>query len=501
MKISYKQATVILISISTLFRIFLGSQLEFGNDEVYYWLYAKYPDISHFDHPPFVGFFIQLFTVNLWFDSELAIRLAAIIPASITMYLIFLIGKQLKDERLGFIAVLLYNISVYGFIISGLFILPDAPLLFFWVLSFYFLLQGLPYEPSTTTRKKILWAFVGIGCAIYSKYQAVFLLLGVSLYILCFNRKWLKDWSLYVGLLVPILAVSLIFYWNYQNDFISYKFHNNRVSLFSLSFNKNSFIRELLGQCLYNNPYIFILVIAMLVSFFRKKFVLPTRIAWLFLFISLPLIVTTIYISLSRDTLPHWSGVSYITLLPLVGLFIYQRKNIVRNLMITALVLVSIYTLASFVINQGWFLPVKTEESKELTGRNDALMDMYGWKQTSEQVSEFIQQKELNHLPIISDKWFPAAHIDYYIARPNQMKVYGIGELPNIHKYYWINKIYPDIANEKEFLYLTDSRNFRDPQMVYTHTYKRYELLQTFPVVRNDQVVKYVFLYKLGKDF
>ncbi|WP_435263326.1 ArnT family glycosyltransferase [Tenacibaculum sp. nBUS_03] len=143
-KISYRRAIYVLIVVSTLLRIFLASQLEFGNDEVYYWLYAKYPDISHFDHPPFVGFFIQLFTFNLFYDNELAIRLGAIIPSSIDTYLLFLIGCKIKNELVGFLSALLYNLNLYALIIAGTFILPDAPLLFFWLLSFKFLLEALP---------------------------------------------------------------------------------------------------------------------------------------------------------------------------------------------------------------------------------------------------------------------------------------------------------------------------------------------------------------------
>lgn len=46
----------IIIS-SVLIRGFLAWYVELGNDEVYYWTYALYPDWSHFDHPPMVGFF------------------------------------------------------------------------------------------------------------------------------------------------------------------------------------------------------------------------------------------------------------------------------------------------------------------------------------------------------------------------------------------------------------------------------------------------------------
>lgn len=499
MNISYQKATIFLIIISTIIRVFFANQLEFGNDEVYYWLYAKYPAISHFDHPAFVGFFIQFFTINLYFDSELAIRLAAIIPASCNMYLLFLLGKYLKSELVGFLSVLLYNLSIYGFVISGVFILPDAPLLFFWLLSFYFLIQSLPVEPSKQTNILLLLGFFFIGCALYSKYQAVYLLFGTITYVFIFNRKWLKSTFFYLGFIFPIMAVFLIFYWNYQNDFISYTFHNNRVSLFSLSFNKDSFLREIVGQIVYNNPYIFVMIVVMIIAIIKKKFIIAKKKLWLFLLFAYPLIFTTIYLSISRDTLPHWSGISYITLLPLLANFLEERKNIAKKLTIGFGVFTLILLLLTIEINNSFFLPVDEYKKPEFIGRKDAIMDLYGWQQTSEKVSKIIKDKELNHLPIVSDNWFPAAHIDYYIAKPNNMVVYGKGDLQQLHKYFWINKELPKL-NDKKVLYITYSRNYKQPKEAFKKDNYKDTLLAILPVLRNKKTVKNVFLYQLTKD-
>ncbi|MCG1036278.1 ArnT family glycosyltransferase [Polaribacter sargassicola] len=499
MQLSYKKSVFVLIIISTVFRLFWASQLEFGNDEVYYWLYAKYPDISHFDHPAMVGFFIQFFTANLYFDSELTIRLASILPTSIAMYIVFLIGKYLKDDFVGFISVLLYNISIYGLIISGTFILPDAPMVLFWLLAFYFLMQVIPYQPKRENLLKLFLGFLCIGLAIYSKYQAVYLLFGVGLYVILFNRKWLKKWQFYVAFIFPILAVAIIYYWNYQNDFISYKFHNNRVSLFSLHFNKDSFLREIVGQIVYNNPYIFVAIILMMVAIIKKKFLFDQQKIYFFLLFTIPLIATTVYLSFSRDTLPHWSGVSYITLLPLLAMYVSSKKNIKRNLIRGFTFLVILLSFITLEINNGWILPFKPSKTKETLGRKDALMDLYGWQQAAKKVTEVLQENKLTSLPIISDNWYPAAHIDYYFARPNNMLVYGVGELPKIHKYFWINKKNPPLINN-EVLYITDSRNYKNPKEIYDDKYNQFNLIETIPIFRNKETVKNVFIFRLIKD-
>ena len=77
-----------LLVISAVFRSILAVWMEFGNDEVYYWTYALYPDWSHFDHPPMVGLMMQLFSLNLLFDSEFFLRLSSVVFMTVDTYLI-----------------------------------------------------------------------------------------------------------------------------------------------------------------------------------------------------------------------------------------------------------------------------------------------------------------------------------------------------------------------------------------------------------------------------
>ena len=87
------RAILVLLLCSFILRAFVAGFIELGNDEVYYWTYAKFPDWSHFDHPPMVGWVIQLFTLNLRFDHEFFLRLGAVVFGTLNTGLIFLIGR------------------------------------------------------------------------------------------------------------------------------------------------------------------------------------------------------------------------------------------------------------------------------------------------------------------------------------------------------------------------------------------------------------------------
>jgi 4-amino-4-deoxy-L-arabinose transferase-like glycosyltransferase len=180
---------ILLLSVSALLRGFLASIIEFGNDEVYYWTYAMYPDWSHFDHPPMVGFMMQLFSCNLLFTSEFFLRLSSVIFMTINTYLVFLIGKQVKNEQTGFYAALLYTASIYAFVITGIFILPDTPLSIF---TFLAVLQFIRYFQNEKNKHLIL-AGLFAGLAMLSKYSGIFVWVGVGLYIIFYSRKEFKN--------------------------------------------------------------------------------------------------------------------------------------------------------------------------------------------------------------------------------------------------------------------------------------------------------------------
>ena len=74
-----KKTLLILISVATAVRLFLATQLELGNDEVYYWTYVLYPDWSHFDHPPMVGILAQIFSFNFLLKDDFFLRLGPIV--------------------------------------------------------------------------------------------------------------------------------------------------------------------------------------------------------------------------------------------------------------------------------------------------------------------------------------------------------------------------------------------------------------------------------------
>jgi len=265
---------------------------------------------------------------------------------------------------------------------------------------------------------------------------------------------------------------------------------------------------EILGQFFYNNPVNVVLVIIALVAIIRKRRFMDVDIRRLLLLIGLPLIFLFIGISLFRQTLPHWTGPAYLGLIIIASAYLDDKlvelkrnKLLANSVKVSLLFLLIILILGVGQINFGWIYNDMSSDPKSL-GKTDVSLDMYGWEQIGEKFGEFIEEEKAsgNYLagaPVISNRWFPAANLDYYVARPLDMKVLAIGSLERIHKYAWINEIRGGFYYGMDGYYITLSRDFQDPSENPGTYFEKIEAAGTIIILRNDRHVLNAFVFRL----
>ncbi len=494
-----------LVVINLLIKAIPAGLLELGNDEVYYWTYALFPDWSHFDHPPMVGLLIQLFSLNLSLHGELFMRLGSLVLSSASIFILFFLVKRIYSRQSAWFAVLMYISSFYFNIISGLFILPDTPQVFFVLLALFFLLPSI--TSSSPTKKdiyKMLLFGLFTGLAFLSKYHSLFLWFGAGLYILFHNRVWLKKPALYISLLITIILMIPVFYWNYKNDFISFTYHENRIGLFNNHLNFLSFLQFNLGQIFYQNPILFtIYTLALLKALSNLKHKIK-RINLLLLYCGIPLIFVFTLSSLFHNTLPHWTGPAFICLLILSSEYLadaYNKKSkrVIWTLSASIALFLLVLVTGTLQVKLG-IITLPSDSASVYPGKNDFTLDMYGWKQSGEKFEDFLRKEgitdnEHSQIAIISDNWFPAAHIDYYIAHPLGIRLLALGSIQNIHKYYWINKT-RKLKDSDRIFYITDSRNYHGPEK-FKKYFRTIIPEDTLIITRNHKPVKYVYIYDM----
>jgi hypothetical protein len=73
---------------------------------------------------------------------------------------------------------------------------------------------------------------------------------------------------------------------------------------------------------------------------------------------------------------------------------------------------------------------------------------------------------------IISPKYFPGTEIDYYVARPLNMKLLQYGTLSEIHKYAWINEERGQLRKGDNAYMISTSNWYKDPYEYYGNNFE-----------------------------
>jgi hypothetical protein len=475
----YPKKTLLLIGFATLLRCIVAGAVELGNDEVYYRGYATTLQWNYFDHPPLVGWLIRFTTANLIFDKDLFIRLGAIISSAVSTWLIFLCGKKLVNDHTGYLAACLYTASIYSSVIAGLFILPDSPQMVFWLAGLWLLISiSGTGKTSSQKRNPVLLFGVVAGLGMMCKVHTAFLWLGFLLYIVGYDRQWLKNPVLYVSGLITLFFFYPVIQWNIDNHFITFLYHGERVNVLQSGFDLENFGVFAAGQFFYVNPVVMVCILLAVAAALKNQLpVLGSHVKMLLL-TGLPLIIVTAGVSLFRPVLPHWTGPAYSSLILLTACYFTGRKmkfNAVARTIPLAIPAAGVFLLA--VVWSGVFLinhyPGTTgNKEPDRLGEGDFTLDLYGWNELKMKFRT-IAEKDLKNgtmkkdAVIVCNKWFPAAHIDHYVAEPLGMELLALGNISDIHQFAWLNRERKPLKPGDDAYYIVPSNYPVDVRAVY----------------------------------
>lgn len=504
--ISFRKRTLQLILAATTVRLLIAFGVDLGNDEVYYRQFAQPLEWNYFDHPPMIGWLIRLTTFNLQFDYPVFIRLGAIISAATTSWIIYLTGTAIRNERTGFMAAAMYTATLYGSVIAGTFILPDSPQVFFWCSALYVLVKLIKIGPDATHTNRLLLLFgLYTGLALLCKVHSIFLWGGWGVYILFHDRQWLKKPTLYMAALLTLLCFTPVLIWNIQHDFITYRFHSNRVNDLSGGFNHNTLIQFLLGQVFYGSLILF--------PFFMQSIVRGWRMAKedalrpimrILVWTGIPLMLTAVYLSCFNQVLPHWTGPAYLSLCLLTAVQMDLRTNQASQ---TPASIRWSLALTTFIVITGLlfinFYPGTTGKREHTKfGQGDATLDLYGWNQLEKKMESLWENdiKTGTMKPdafVITNRWYPGAHLDYYVCRPNNRTLLLWGEPMDIHQYIWINPTRRQPHLGDDAYCISPSNNTLPVESLYGPFFNEVMPADTLAIIRNGDTAKLVFVHRL----
>ena len=206
-------AYLILIALVGL-RFFWALGLPLHPDEAYYWEWSRRLDWGYYDQGPLIAFTIRLFTSFLG-DSQAALKFAAALISSVTLFLIYKTARQAGLSGRQTAVSLGLAFFVPGFFGGSLLIVHDTALLFFWCLALHLAVLYL------RTRKDLLLypLFVSIALGMLAKHTMVLFVPGLVLWLLL-EREWnlLRKAHLWGAVLCAAVVCLPFLIWNLEHD-------------------------------------------------------------------------------------------------------------------------------------------------------------------------------------------------------------------------------------------------------------------------------------------
>lgn len=440
----------VTLAVITTFRLLYVSGLSLVPQEAYYWNYSRHPALSYFDHPPAIAYLIHIFT-TLGGHSEFMVHLGAVTMSFFTSIVCFLLAKRIYSARIAFYFTLLLH-CILIFSLGAVVVTPDAPFIFFWVLSIFFLYNAI------TTNRGFYWYLWGVafGFAFLSKYTAVFIPASAFLYLLLSrkDRHWLAKPQPYIAMLVAALCASPVFIWNYNHGWASFVFQTGRRAGEMLSFRPDFFFGYLGTQLgvigLLLCPFIVYAVAKSGIVGIKRS---ETKLLFLFS-MSAPILVFFTITALRTWVKMNWPTAGYITGILAMLFFYFDKEKLKppgvisrwKNFGRVALVFTAIVTLLLHLEALFPFLAISTSADT-----------VTGYRQVGEVVGSIAEDMpDKERLIYIGYEYKSASEMAFYLpGKPETVSNNVVGK-PGLQYDYWCD---PDTLIGKDAIFVYDQRN------------------------------------------
>lgn len=204
-----------------IFKLYLASALDLYSDEIFYWLASSKPALAYSDLPFVTALLIG--TGNLLESSStLATRSLFLIMGSTLPLLVYWIAKPLTNQQQALESALLTLCLPLGAFL-GLLAVPDAPLLFFGVLSIG------SFERALRVNSLKYWIATGIFVALgLSTHYRFFLYPAAAILFLLIFKAEKKQWKnprLWLSMAIASTGLVPILWFNLSNQLSSASFY------------------------------------------------------------------------------------------------------------------------------------------------------------------------------------------------------------------------------------------------------------------------------------
>lgn len=218
-----RRAAYLVLGVAVLARVALGALVPLAPDETYYWEWSRRLAAGYVDHPSAIALLVRLGT-QAFGATPLGVRIGSLVAGAAASLVIVCISGAMGGSRAMLRAawiIACMPLAQVGLALAT----PDAPLLLCWSLALAALLAAVRAESSGSART-LAWMLAGValGAAMYSKYTAFLLLLGVGVALVALPplRRELVTRGPYAGLAVAIVVFAPNLFWNAAHSWVSF---------------------------------------------------------------------------------------------------------------------------------------------------------------------------------------------------------------------------------------------------------------------------------------
>lgn len=357
---------------TTILRLVFAATAGLKGEEAYYWDCGKHAALSYFDIPPLTGWLVRLST-EFGKHMEMWVRVPAVILFVITLMFLFRTAKLMFGNRAAFLAVAVACL-LPALEWHSMMMFPEALLLCFWSIGLY-----CGYKLISDENTYWWWGIgASLGLGLLSQYPAALIPLAPVLFALITKKRNLFDKHFWLSLGLAILMFSPVIFWNYQNDWASFK--NLASSFINTNSAANNLQKSLIYQLLALTPGGLVLFVWLLARGLKMR----SDDKYLYLLCSaLPLWLLFICASFVQETSISWLVTGYLAPAIMAGAWMESTQAWKTKKIILALIFVPGLALS--------FLPI-VNALAPIPALNK-FDEFHGWDQVAREV--LLTQREM----------------------------------------------------------------------------------------------------------
>jgi 4-amino-4-deoxy-L-arabinose transferase-like glycosyltransferase len=467
---SLRTISFVFFGLYSILALIHAWSLPFSADEAHYALYGSFLDWSYFDHPPLVGW---LQSIALMFSSsEFSLRVLPIMISALSLYLLFNLTKKDFGAKTAYVTILLF-ISAPILQILPFGMIPETPLILAGLLNIWVLKRIQTNEGQKITD----WLLLGLvlGMAGLSKYTGVTLALSTFIVLLLqFKGRLFSQLGLYLAGVIAAICILPVLYWNMQNDWISFLYQLNH-SAGKSEYSLVDALRMQVTQLAAFGPLVYV---TGLIAIWKLR---SSNEAKMWLIFSVPILILFSILSAKGRSLPHWTELGVILMLPLIASIVVASFTKAQGSKLLKGVLIG---LATFSVTLTLIVQVLLTYPKiAFDDYHHPLADLMGWKEVSASISNHAEEGDKVFIP----NWSHASRVAWY-ARPMPVKVLDL----RFDQFdLWFGSA--EIGDSGILLLHADGKGFKEKLL---QQFKRCELKDEVEVKIDSSYVNYFKLYR-----